>query len=117
MMPNRRANHSEMRNQHDMYDMKYGQPMIMHIPKSRGLHVKDINIRTRNAFHSTLRTLNNQTNDWAGGRKDMPPLKFTKNNKCIVPHKNQSEAFAHLDTNIKSYLTSTQKAFCKFFIL
>ena len=73
VLKNRHGANSEMRMDHDTYDMKYGQPMVMHIQPKRGLHVKDINKNTRNAFHKTLATMSVEPHaaKWAGGRKDM----------------------------------------------
>ena len=76
-MPDRRGAISELRK--DEFDMKFGQPMIMHIPKKRGLDVTDINLRaTRNAFHNTLDTIEYKKGNWAGERKGMKPPIFTR---------------------------------------
>ena len=68
MSPARRGAMSELRRTH--HDMKYGQPMVMHIPKKRGLDVSDINTRTRNAFNLTLATIDASTkkSNFAGTR-------------------------------------------------
>ena len=56
--------------------MKYGQPMIMNFQKKRGLDVSDINVRTRNALHYSLDTIDIKKH-WAGERKGMEPMQFT----------------------------------------